>query len=537
MNYGNTESRCVAHEPCPACGSRDNLGRYDDGHGYCFGCGHYERAEGEAATRNDDLIWGEFRDLSKRGLREDTCRLYNYRVGRVKGRPVQIAGYYKDGEVVAQKVRFPDKDFLVAGDGRAIGKLLFGSHLCRDGGKVLVVTEGEIDAMSVSQVQGNKWPAVSVPTGAEGAERAIRANVEWLEKFDKVIFMFDNDPAGRGAAKECAEILTPGRAYIARLPRKDANDMLVNGEGAGIIDAIWGAKVYRPDGIIDGRDITFEDITTAIATGYETPYPHLDSYLHGIRKGELTLLTAGTGVGKSTLARELAYHFHEKHGLAIGLVFLEESYRKTVTGLVAIDNNVPLGQLRRDPSLIPEDKYRASIDKLVHSGRTYLYNHFGSLESENLLQKLRYFAVGLQVDFIFLDHISIAISGTESSREGERKDIDKLMTRLREMIEQTGVGIVAICHLTKSDGTPHEEGGRVRLDHLRGSGTLKQIPDNIVAIERDQQGDDPRLAQLRVLKNREFGEVGPCDEIRYDPKTGRMLPEGVFFDDLAENSF
>lgn len=32
------------HEPCPNCGSRDNLARYDDGSATCFGCGHYERA-------------------------------------------------------------------------------------------------------------------------------------------------------------------------------------------------------------------------------------------------------------------------------------------------------------------------------------------------------------------------------------------------------------------------------------------------------------------------------------------------------------
>jgi twinkle protein len=229
------------------------------------------------------------------------------------------------------------------------------------------------------------------------------------------------------------------------------------------------------------------------------------------------------------MAREIAYAFHGG-GLAVGCVFLEESYKKTVAGFVAIDRNVPLGDLRVNPQLVSEEDYRESLERVVHSGRIFLYNHFGSLESDNLLSKLRYFAVGLQVDFIFLDHISIAISGTESSREGERKDIDKLMTRLREMIEQTGVGVIAVCHLTKPDGTPHEEGGRVRLDHLRGSGTLKQIPDNIVAIERDQQGEDPRAGTVRVLKNREFGDVGPADDIRYNPKTGRMLPEGIFGD-------
>ncbi len=473
------------------------------------------------------MVYGEFRALSRRGISEETCRKWNYRVGRRQGRTVQVANFSPTGTVTFQKVRTADKDFIVTGESKKLGRTLYGAWLWRDSGRMVVVTEGEIDALSVSQVQQNKWPVVSVPTGAQGAAKAVRHNVEWLEKFDKVIFMFDNDEPGRAAAKECAEVLAPGRAFIARLPLKDANEMVQAGRGKELIDSIWGAKVHRPDGIIDGVDITFEDLTGEKVEGYETQYPELNAKLRGIRKGELTLLTAGTGIGKTTLVREIAKHFNDA-GLATGNIFLEESFRKTVQGFIAIDRNVALGDLRQNPELITEADYRASLERVIHNGRIFFYNHFGSLESDNLLAKMRYFAVGLQVDFIFLDHISIAISGTESSREGERKDIDRLMTRLRELIEQTGVGVVAICHLVKKDGTPHEEGGRVTLDHLRGSGTLKQIPDNIIAIERDQQGDDPDVATLRVLKNREFGDLGEADTIRYSKRTGRLLPENLF---------
>ena len=76
-------------EPCPECGSKDNLGRYDDGHGYCFGCTYYEHGDsstGIVPTDRDKIesktsgsytpIRGESYGLNKRGISEETCRKY-----------------------------------------------------------------------------------------------------------------------------------------------------------------------------------------------------------------------------------------------------------------------------------------------------------------------------------------------------------------------------------------------------------------------------------------------------------------------------
>jgi twinkle protein len=528
----------VQHEACPKCGSENNLARYSDGHAHCFsaGCDYREKSGGtvhestpytksvQRKTMDKPLITdGTHSALAKRGISLDTCEKWNYQIGKFKDRPVQIANYYDGNEIVAQKVRFPDKDFTVRGDGKALAGLLYGQHLWRDGGRMVVVTEGEVDALSVSQIQGNKWAVVSIPNGAQGAAKSVRAQLEWLEKFESVIFMFDMDEPGREAAEECAQLLTPGKAKIATLPLKDANEMLVAGRAKEVIDAIWGAKVYRPDGILSGDDMTVVDLMETSVKGFDSPYPKLNEMLGGVRKGELTLFTAGTGVGKSTVVREIGAHFI-KAGLRVGNIFLEESYKKTAQAYVAIDQNVHLGDLRQDPKILDASKWEDSMRLMIQNGRTFFYNHFGSLESDNLLAKLHYFATGLEVDFILLDHISIVVSGMESSREGERKDIDLLMTKLRQLIEQTGVGVIAIAHLAKTSGTPHEEGGRVTLNDLRGSGTLKQIPDNIVAVERDQQGEDPNVSTLRVLKNREFSELGVADELRYNRDTGRLLP-------------
>ena len=252
------ESICVSHSPCPRCKSVDNLAVYDDGHSWCFtpGCGYREGGEqiqdqifkGKISMQ---FVKGEIEALKKRGINKTTVDKWQYEIGEYKGKKVQIANYKKDGRVIAQKIRFANKDFLFIGDTKEAG--LYGKHLWEKG-KMITICEGEIDALSVSQAQGNKWAVVSLPTGAAGAKRAIQNDLEYLENFETVVLMFDQDEAGQKAVDDCVQLFSPGKVKVATLPLKDPNEMIQAGRGAEIISAIWGAKSYRPDGIIDGKD-------------------------------------------------------------------------------------------------------------------------------------------------------------------------------------------------------------------------------------------------------------------------------------------
>jgi twinkle protein len=233
------------------------------------------------------------------------------------------------------------------------------------------------------------------------------------------------------------------------------------------------------------------------------------------------MFAAGSGVGKSTLVREIAFNLLTEHKLNVGIVALEESVKKSALGLMAIDMNVPFGELFLNREIVDEARFEESYQKVINNDRLYLYDHFGSLESDNLVAKLRYLAVACGVDFIILDHISIVVSGIEEGEE--RRIIDNLMTNLRTLAESTGVGLLVVTHLKVPEGKPHEEGGRVTLSQLRGSGSLKQLSDNIVALERDQQGDNSNESLIRILKNRLFGDLGLADSLAYDMQTGRLL--------------
>lgn len=534
MEPEREESVCLYHTSCPKCGSKDNRGVYSDGHSFCFGgCGFFP-ADGETAEvakkKMVGLIVGSCDPLTKRRITQETARKFGYACGTYEGRAVQIANYYTDGELSAQHLRFEDKGFKWLGDVAGIG--LFGQQLWRDKGKRIVITEGEIDAMSISQVFNNKWQTVSVPNGAASAKKYISNQIEWLEKYDDVVFAFDADEPGRKAAKECASLFTPGKARIAVYPTgcKDASDMLQRGMEAQISTLVFEAKVFRPDGILTGSDLKqkLKDFWTGGGSyaSFDTPYPLMNEKCAGLRQGEIMMFTAGTGIGKSTIVAEIASDLMKRHGLKIGYVALEENTLRTALRMMSIHLNKPL---HLSTGGITEEVYDKAFAATVGCGRFYLYDHFGSLESDNLIAKLRYLATGCGCDFIVVDHISIAVSGIEDG--DERRIIDNLMTKLRSLVEQTGVGMLCVCHLKNptGGGATYEEGKKISLNDLRGSGGIKQMSDTVIGMERDQQAEDGTcdISTIRVLKCRFTGDTGEADTLEYSKKTGRLLVQGT----------
>lgn len=523
-----------AHLPCPHCGSHDAMAEYTDGHTYCFSCEHETQPKKRKQTPKGEKTMTlplikdltEYPSLLKRKLAEDTLRKFGYKCQTRQNKIWHIAPYYdKEGNLQAQHLRGPDKAFKWTGDTdklRLFGQQLWGGA----GAKRVVVTEGEIDCMTVSQIQENKWPVVSIPSGVTSAAQSFRDNLEWLESFETVVICFDNDDPGKKAARECAQILSPGKAAIVHLPLKDPSDMYVAGRGKELTNCLWNAEAYRPEGILSGITL-WEELVKEPETGLMTPFDQLNSATRGIRKGELWLFTAGSGIGKSTIVHEIAYKFLMQDNVKLGIMALEESKRRAAERYLSIYLDHPL---HLDHDGVTEAKLKEAFDKTI--GRTpcafELYDHFGSTDTESLLSKMRYMFVGLGVDIIILDHITIAVSGRDGDEisEGDRKALDVLMTKLRSLVAETGKTVLAVAHLRRPEkGKSWNEGREPRLTDLRGSAALEQLSDVVVALYRDQT--DPERANiggLLVLKNRPVGITGAAGFARYEQETGRLLP-------------
>jgi len=488
---------------------------YDDGHTYCFVCN--ARTTGEEppssptrTTASKVMMKGEPVRLKNRDLSEEICR--KFRIHK-DGDVLRFHYFDKKGHLAAAKIKTKGKDFYW--EGKNTDHQLFGQNLLKDKGTRLTLYEGELDAAS-GYAAMPKWPHMSVPNGAAGAKKDVQRVLDLTQDYDEVVFFFDNDSAGITAAEECAQLLPPGKAKIARMEKyKDASDACQQGDLEAIRKAIWDAKTYRPDGIVDAKSLLDLITTPNPPCAYDYPFDGLQQKLLGIRYGELTTVTAGTGSGKTSFCRQLATHLLEQ-GERVGVVELEANNRRTALGLMS----VALGKAYHIGEYDKEELNTAYSDSIAN-WNLFLFDGFGSFDPDIIYNRLEYLATALDVKVIFLDHISILMSGLEGD---ERRMIDQTMTKLRSLVERTGIALFLVSHVrrTQSDST-HEEGARVTLGQLRGSAAIAQLSDTVVALERDQQTDNKRgLTTVRVLKNRYSGEVGVACQLEYDLNTCRF---------------
>ena len=452
---------------------------------------------------------GDFAGIRSRKITEETCKKFNV---RVDAGPVIRFPYYAGGRVVAYKERDQSKNFTWAGkneDDQLFGQQNFGS------GKTVVITEGEMDALSVWQARPN-WPVVSVPNGAKAAKKALSKQLTYLLGFDEIVLMFDNDDAGQAAVEECIGLFPSDRVFIATLGAyKDASEAIQAGDSDAIRQAVWNKRSYVPQSIIDGRDLF--DLVSSPLHGRDAEYPFADlnSVSGGLRLGELVTITAGSGTGKSTLCGEIAVSLiNQDH--KVGYIALEESVKRTGLRLMTVAANKPLHLNNEIGTKALETAFRDTLG----SGRVYLRDGFGSVDPDSLLNDIRYLVKTNEVNWIILDHLSILLSGNESG--DERKMIDVVMTKLRSFVEETGIGMILISHLRRAQGDQgHEDGAKVSLGQLRGSHSIAQLSDLVIALQRNIAAGDNR-SELVVLKNRFNGQTGPAGQLAYHQETGRL---------------
>lgn len=548
-------SKVVNKTQCPACAQHgrdngcDNLAVYDDGHKYCFACQHYENGEEITMTETNkpslNFLTGSVKSIADRKINEKTTRLYGYLTHtRDDGKRVEITNFYQDNVVVAQKIRGAGKAFQWRGNSSK--PQLFGQHLWKNSGRKIVITEGEYDCMTVSQLQDNKWPVVSLPNGAAGAVRSVKDNLEFLSGYEEIVLMFDMDEVGQEAAKSVAEILPPGKCKIAKLPFKDANECLMNNQGKAVIQAMWEAQQFSPDEIVHVKQIA-NPLDAEEIRVYPFPFDSLSEALLGQRSGEITLWTSGTGSGKSTVLREIIYD-HLENGRSVGAIMLEESPQETVDDMISLILNKPVRAIRAQKIMnklriemgkepirvniiddLSDDEYMEARAKLGETN-LYIYDHLGNNALQNLCSRMEFMAVSLGVDVIVLDHITAAATGLMNSSSdydnssSERLLIDNIMKELRGLVSRTGVRIDVVSQLKKTQKA-YEEGDRITLQDLRGSGSLASVPNTVVALERDRQNPDPIMANtttVRILKNRLTGRAGVAACLYYNHGTGRM---------------
>ena len=544
------QSRWISRGQCPCGESSKGYNIHADGHAFCFSCNKRFNNVGEAKMetgfqktgevvdmQNRITNTGDYGSITDRRISEQTARKYRTKI-RQDGSMI-THHYYEyfnsDGSHVATKVRQVEGKKIWS-QGNIGDALLFGQNLFKSGGKYITIVEGEIDAMSVYEMLGSKWAVVSIKNGVQSAVQNCKQHLEYLNSFENVVVCFDTDKPGVEASQKVAQLFEPNKCKIVRLDYKDPNEYLKMGKAKDFVQDWWSAESYTPAGIVNLAKLGDELYEEEYCETIPYPWSAMNEKTYGMRTGELVTFTSGAGMGKSSIMRELMHHILKNSNDNIGILALEESTKNTAFNIMSVEANQRL-YIKEIRNQFAREQLNKWQKETIGSGRFFAFDHFGSIGNDEILSRVRYMAKSLDCKWIFLDHLSILVSGQDDG--DERKSIDVLMTKLRSLVEETGVGLLLVSHLRRPSGDlGHENGKEVTLSHMRGSASIAHLSDSVIALERNQQSDDEVIActtTIRILKNRYTGETGVCSYLHYDKKSGRMSQIDNPFEDNFEN--
>ena len=535
-------SKVISKGACPKCREGgndtkgDNLVFYDDGHKYCFACRYTEFSSGEdfipqqvsSKPKREFEMMGTASAIKDRRISESIVKKFGVTVETNGADNVDLVPLSKhhypyfdkdSGNPVGTKVRsLPSKTFHTTGT--LENTMLFGQQIWREGGKYVTITEGELDAMAVSEMFDGKWPCVSIKTGSAGALKDVKAALEWLETFENVIICFDSDDAGKQAVDSILPLFSHDKAKVVSLPLKDAGDMLKAGKIKEFISCWWDAKPYRPVGVVSFGDEECWDAFVKRGTEEIIPLPDAYGSLNammngGLAAGEVTVIGALTSIGKTTMVFNLLYDMVLQNSKKIGAVLLESDLGETIEKIVSLHSGENI-------SLVPNETrdnsvYRDFYDDFKSKANVHILKHLGFSDVDALFSKMRWMAVGDDCDVIILDPLHAAV------RSNENGQIDEFMDRCLKLAKETGVSIIIVSHMRKPNvKDPHD----VNEYDMKGSGSINQIAFNTILLSRDKMSDDEytrNSTKVQLVKCRRTGRTGHAGWLYYEQDTGRMV--------------
>jgi twinkle protein len=525
---------------------------FEDGGAKCFSCGAAFNFEKEYAAKNGTAVqWKEdnFRrnhfkkeltiedilSLPERGIKDrlitrEVAKFFGVRASYLPDGTVErfYFPFTKQGtnEIVGFKMKNPAEkhDMLTMGS----PKNLFGIEHFLNGGKRIVLTEGEEDTLAVAQMSMNQYNTIYPVASMGGVNQLsyLLDNRDILRKFDEIVIWFDADEQGIKASTEAAKILGADKCKIVSSNEKDACDTLrkFGSDSKAGWRYIWDAKPYSPAGIVHGEDTwaKYQEFKNLKFIPWPPFLTKLGRMTYGRALKTITLFAAGTGVGKSTLLREDFIHLLETTDYKIGCIFLEEDVGETTAAIMGMHLNRRLGL--PGVEITPEEELEAWQATIGQPGRVMLLDHQGSVSDGSLIDKIEFMALS-GCRCIYLDHITIAVSDTEDTNVNTA--IDKFMSELLKLVKRHEVWIGVVSHLrkVKSGEDSFETGAPISEDDLKGSGSLKQISFQTIALSRNKMSENEAVrhrTDLYLLKDRKTGETGPAGAYSFVGSTGRL---------------
>jgi twinkle protein len=385
---------------------------------------------------------------------------------------------------------------------------LFGWHMVDPKARAIVITEGEIDAMTLHQAG---VAALSCNQGA-GNHQWIDSDWERLQRFSDIVICYDADEAGQKGAAEVANRLGLDRVRIAKLPYKDANEMLLAGADASDFRMyIEQARPLDPDELVSAS-LFVDEVLRELYPSDDAPvapalFVGMDHEWIRFRPGEVSVWTGFNGHGKSQFLGQAMLGMMRADERV--LIFSGEMQPRRV-----------LARMTRQAGGTdkPTVAYVKSIGRWFND-RLWVYKHVGEVSSARLLEVFAYGARRYGIRHFVIDSLMMLEDIVEEGR-GALEMQRKFMVRIAAFAKQYGAHVHLVAHPKKGDDERNGPGKQ----EVSGSAKITNMADNVLSVwaklrdEHDEHDGSPD-GKVELLKQRNGESQHRTLWVWFDPRS------------------
>ncbi len=259
------------------------------------------------------------------------------------------------------------------------------------------------------------------------------------------------------------------------------------------------ANAYRREGGLSG-----------IATGLKD----VDQYMGGLQKSDLIIVAGRPGMGKTSLATNIAYNvarafeprtlsdgtIEAANGGRVGFFSLEMSAEQLATRIISEQTDIPSSTIRRGQ--ITENDF----DRIVAFTRTMqqlpLYiDETGGLSIAQLAARARRLKRQRGLDFLVIDYLQLLQGSTRRATEGRVQEVTEITTGLKALAKELELPILALSQLSRQ--VENRDDKRPQLSDLRESGSIEQDADVVLFLFREEyylKNKEPRAGTEEHFK-------------------------------------
>ena len=447
--------------------------------------------------------------LKSRGISENVCRRYELTIKDGTDNVLVFPFKNPDGEMKFIKYRNIEYQKGVS-DGskewceRGCMPILFGMNHCNMENKTLILTEGQLDSLSVTESGFEN--AVSVPTGMNGFTWVPHC-WDWIHKFEKLIVFGDYEKGRISLLDEVKKRFNLKIFHVREadyLDCKDANEILLKYGQAQIHKCIKNARPVPVNHIISLADVEYVNIfeIPKLKTGIH----ELDNLLYGgLPFGGLTLIAGKPGEGKSTVASQILINAMEKDYKCF--VYSGElpnhTFKAWMNYQIAGAKHIRKYQdsVWKDTRYVVDKEDAEKIDAW-YADKCFLYdnNIIDGDEKESIVKTVEDSIQQYGTQVILIDNLMTALD-LEQVQSFDKYDKQSMFVKkLARIALKYNVLIILVAHKRKNNFSTNEN------DEISGSGDISNLAMLTLVYEKSGEIDQTQRL-LKVSKNRLFGKL------------------------------